>query len=337
AVLIIILALFAPSSLPHVLKGVFIAGIYVCLAYGAYRLIRFLAGSSRRHPEERRGKNPVMQGYTRAVPPPPPRREVETPMFEVAHTAPVETRKKRNVRLEEAERRANRRRAQRLTPDTPRLISMPHRMTDLTGSMTFAALCTAVIATALALFLPFVSDAGRIALFAGTTLLGSWLVLSVAKLFEGTKTGGAGRRIALLLGGGAVGLAAWFTHDTLLVSFDGPDYNYFKAGLLTSIGSVSLVENGQPTLFGYVLYFAGLFALRRWWWHADTFRKRRFRVSSLLLTALLGCVWSMIVGFPMLWGITWAAAMNVVVQLSAAWVPPQDRPRLMEAQTDAVV
>jgi hypothetical protein len=103
-----------------------------------------------------------------------------------------------------------------------------------------------------------------------------------------------------------------------------------RVGLFTSLGDNELLDvSRQPTLAGFVVFFAGLLALRRWWRHADAFRKRRFRVSSLLLTVglayLIAAVWS----FPPLWGIIWAATISSVVQLASVWVPPDDRFRLV--------
>ncbi|MDQ3331005.1 MAG: hypothetical protein M3552_10170, partial [Planctomycetota bacterium] len=61
------------------------------------------------------------------------------------------------------------------------------------------------------------------------------------------------------------------------------------------------------------------------WWQADAYRPKRLKVSSALFTALLGYVLTAIVYFPHAWGIVWAVVISCVVQLAAAWTPPEDR------------
>jgi hypothetical protein len=96
------------------------------------------------------------------------------------------------------------------------------------------------------------------------------------------------------------------------------------------VGNILLTDGtAQPTLAGFVLFFSGLFLLRRWGWHADAFRERRFRLRSVLLTTGLGWLWALIIGFPMIWAVTWAAALSSVVQLSACWISHEDRHRVM--------
>ena len=93
----------------------------------------------------------------------------------------------------------------------------------------------------------------------------------------------------------------------------------------------SIGSGGQPTTAAYVIFFAGLLSLRRWWRQADSFRGGRFRVSSTLLTLLVAFLLNCVFAFPSyLWGVSWALAISSVVQLSAVWVPPSQRPRVME-------
>ena len=85
-----------------------------------------------------------------------------------------------------------------------------------------------------------------------------------------------------------------------------------------------------------VLFFAGLFAARRWWWLSDSFRRTRFRVSSSLLTLLVGAVvGGLLPGFPVAIGATWALAIAAVIQLSAGWTPHEDRQQQVLAECDS--
>ncbi|HUG90798.1 MAG TPA: hypothetical protein VML55_08200, partial [Planctomycetaceae bacterium] len=220
------------------------------------------------------------------------------------------------------------------SPSTPRSIALRCRVADMTASMALAALCTALLTGGLSLVVPFLNDPSRILVFGTVTLGASWSVIAVSKLlWEGTRTDGVVKRVTLLVVGGLVGAAAWWTSEMLLV---GPARDFLRddplaapwdrVGLFTSLGSHELIDaSHRPTLAGFVVFFAGLLALRRWWRHADAFRKRRFRVASLLLTVgiayLVASVWS----FPPLWAIVWAATISSVVQLASVWVPPDDR------------
>ena len=103
-----------------------------------------------------------------------------------------------------------------------------------------------------------------------------------------------------------------------------------SGALFAAVGTGDLVSRGgQPSLASFLIFFAALFGVRRWWRHTDAFRRKRFRVGTLLLTGLAGFVLPLIFAFPNLWGLMWALSISIVVQLSASWVPPAERVRLM--------
>jgi hypothetical protein len=177
-------------------------------------------------------------------------------------------------------------------------------------------------------------------MFGVTALAGSWAVLVPAKLLEGTSVDSGFRRLLFLGVGLLVGAGAYWLDQALLadlwnVSWDvGSRHN---DAAFNYVGSHPLLQNWQPTLAGYLLFFGGLFAVRRWWWHADAFRAKRFRVGTTLITAALGFGLPLLFAFPITWGTLWAVAISSVVQLSAPWMPREERARLMEARSDASV
>ncbi len=215
---------------------------------------------------------------------------------------------------------------------TKRPIPLRQRMMEFFTSATLATVTTWVITLGLLLTSSFFTEV-NVALFGTLTVLGSWAILATAKMLEGGDHGWSNRRVAFLAAGALVGVAAWFVSSNLFVNFptEGVRRNL-------EIGNVMLTDAArQPTLAAFALYFAGLFGLRRWGWHADAFRDRRFRLRSVLLTTGVGWLWAMVIGFPMLWAVTWAAALSSVVQLSASWVAPEDRQRVMlEAQNHVI-
>jgi len=171
-------------------------------------------------------------------------------------------------------------------------------------------------------------------LFALTAIAASWVLLGVGKLTEGRKLHNGSRRLAQLAGGLVVGVVAATAADHLMIADAPPAMEMqpemFQMGednaLFVSIGEEPLTSNsGVPSLAGYLIFFAGLFALRRWWWHTDTFRSKRFRISSVLLTVLLAWLVSSIWAFPHLWAMTWAAVISSAVQLASVWTPPEER------------
>src|SRR5262249_4428637 len=90
--------------------------------------------------------------------------------------------------------------------------------------------------------------------------------------------------------------------------------------------------NVQPTLAGYVVYFAALFGIRRWWWLADSFRPKRFRISSLAFSGLVAFLLPAAFAFHQEWGVLWGLALAAVVQLSAPWVPAKGRFKLVSPE-----
>lgn len=211
------------------------------------------------------------------------------------------------------------------TPDTPRAVTGRQRASQLSGSLTVAALASAVITGALAA-MGFVKDLPSALLFAGTSIVASWGVLGASKFIEGTSMDKSIRRLWQGAIGLPVGAAAYGLDQFLLVDYTegGMDGRYY--GLVTDVGDLRFASStGEPTLAAYLAFFGLLFLLRKWWWQSDAYRSKRLKVSSALFTALLGYVLTAIVYFPHAWGIVWAVVISCVVQLAAAWTPHEDR------------
>lgn len=227
-----------------------------------------------------------------------------------------------------------------LTPDTTRAISLRARFSDLTGSMAMAVVWTAAIAAivaGLAGHFPLsrsvegvlTSPAG-LGLFGLTTILGAWALLVSSKFQEGSGSEHRQRRLIQTALGAAVGACAFWLNENLLIDLGYE--NSFK-GILNHIGRVELLEKSpsvHPTLGAYVVYFAALFGIRRWWYLADAFRPKRFRIGSVFLTGLVAFLIPAAFVFHQDWGALWGVAIAAVVQLSAPWVPAKDRAALVQ-------
>jgi serine/threonine protein kinase len=219
-----------------------------------------------------------------------------------------------------------------LTPETPRLLSGRQRVSQLSMSLAYAAVCTTLIVGVLSAFMgpgSLFLDKAQLAQFGGTSLVASWLLLAQAKLWEGVQVDPGMRRVMLALTGAIVGLVSWWLNRLLMV--DVPTANSMGS-IVSTIGEYRLTEMNtrQPSLAGYVVFFTCLMALRKWWRQADSFRSHRLAVWSILPSALLGFVLTAIFEFPTAWGTIWAVILSATIQLSAAWVPPRERGRMME-------
>ena len=211
------------------------------------------------------------------------------------------------------------------TPETLRRITARQRASQLSGSLTIAALASAIITGALGA-MGFVKDLPAALLFAGTSIVGSWGVLSASKLIEGTSMDKSIRRLLQGAIGVPVGAAAYGLDQFLLVDYTHEDMGGRYYGLVTDIGDLRFAtSSGEPTLAAYLAFFGLLFLFRKWWWQSDAYRSKRLKISSALFTALIGYVLTTIVYFPHAWGIVWAVVISCVVQLAAAWTPPEDR------------
>jgi len=222
-----------------------------------------------------------------------------------------------------------------LDPDTLRSVPLRQRFSELMLSLTYATFSTALIVGGLYWATGLFTDWSQVAQFGGTLLAGSWLILVQSKLTEGTGMELATRRIALVLSGLAIGGMSLWLNQLLVVTI--PTADSFHAAV-DHIGPHALVEagsKGQPSLAGYMVFFGGLLALKRWWRQADSFRRKRLAIGAIIPSALVGLAITALFPFPTVWGTVWAAALSATVQLSATWLSPNERVALMEAANHA--
>lgn len=209
-------------------------------------------------------------------------------------------------------------------PNCIREISWRRRITELTGSLATAGLATALVTSVLAYVTQFFGTTALIGQFAAGTLIGSWGVLIVGKLREGSSRENYIDRMLLAGVGVLVGVALFELDGWLMI--DLPSDGWSQKHSLLAMTNASLSDSPREFLFGsYVAFFATLFFFRRWWWHTDSFRPHRFRILSVFLTVIVGAIAARAWGFPVLWGTVWAASLSSVVQLAAVWTPREQR------------
>lgn len=321
AAAIIVLLRFAPAA-GGVFASAFALVVYAVLIYGLYRLIQFCLRSGSPH-------GPDWGHHPSPLPP-----SASGPPNQTGTAGPVgQTFSRQAIPVRRAARASHRTSHVRLTPHTRRTIPMCQRMTEATGAMAVAFVCTIAITAGVYFLTSFLADPGAVGLFAMTTLLGAWAVVLPSKLWEGRRVENGTRRLTLLIIGALLGTAVYWLDGTLMVDLPRDGIDGFS-GILTTVGVHPLRgANQQPTLACYAAFFASLFCVRRWWWHTDSFRPGRLRVSSLLWTAVVAFLMAMVWQFPATWATMWAVAISSVVQLSSVWHAPDERRRLLEDES----
>lgn len=154
------------------------------------------------------------------------------------------------------------------------------------------------------------------------SLAGSWLLLTLAKFWEGQEVDGPLRRLVLLFGGLVLGLIAYAAGQWFLV--DLPDLDRWTDHVISRghWGRQQYAADGSPLLAAYVIFFGGLFVSLRWWRQVDPLRKHRFSPLSTTLCVLWAWAIHFLFRFPQPWGFALVATVSVAVQLAAPWVRP---------------
>ena len=213
------------------------------------------------------------------------------------------------------------------TPRTARQIPLTQRATDVTSSLSMAMLAVILVTVAIHYATDLLPQPVHVVFFGLVTLISAWALIIPAKMWEGRVGDCLVRR--MLLGGVGLGVGALvFVLKEFLMLSDQALLHVHDGGLVHGgrIGGVSITTgDGLPTIAGFMAFFGILFAARRWWWQIDSFRKSRFRVSSALVTLILGAILTSALPFPETLGATWALAISAVVQLASGWTPQEER------------
>lgn len=218
-----------------------------------------------------------------------------------------------------------------LDPDIPHKLPFARRVAELMNSLGLATLFSAIVSAILMWWTDSISTPPEAATLTLCLTFASWGLLTETKFLEGRRVDPLFRRLRMALVGGFVGAGVYWINSWLLMPLD------FQSSLILDetmrgVSRDRLIELHTSPISDFMLYFALLFSLRRWWWHTDNFRPSRVRLSSLSGTFLLAILLPIFVSFPFSWSILMAVSLSAVVQLSAAWCPPEARNALIERQ-----
>jgi len=209
------------------------------------------------------------------------------------------------------------------------------KLTELNGSFLVSAIAASVLGFVILQVgnINILDDATSVyawSLYAWLSIMCAactWTILVVGKKWEGYEGSPLRRRLALLLVGLVMGGLAFVTSEFLDIR---------RAGFL-SLETMQGHQNsfmysidGQPLLGVFLIHFAAMFFLPRWWQQADPLRRSRLSVFRTGGCVLFAWVLHMILPFPQPWGIMLAAAISIAVQLSSPHVASRDRERFQQ-------
>ena len=167
-----------------------------------------------------------------------------------------------------------------------------------------------------------------------TSVVACWALLTFSKFWEdqdGHDTSGSLlRRLSMLAVGLAVGCVAFFASGAFSISPRDAAVFSFSASPNSIPGQ--FVFAGVPLLPAYLIFFAGLFGILRWWIQADPTRTTRLSILSVSLCLIWAAVFSHVLAVPMTPNCILAVVISVSVQLAAPWIHPEQREQICDQQ-----
>lgn len=206
--------------------------------------------------------------------------------------------------------------------------SKRQRLTESLGSLLMAALVAGIVALLGAVLINSRGQAGfyqwapNTMWLALSSTLAAWGVLLLTKRWEARSGDVVLRRFSMFVLGIVVGLASFGIASylnvqpiTLLEDIQAVDSRDLPAALH--------YDNGLPTILGYIVYFAALFSICRWWKVADPTRKARFSIMATALALFTGIIVQAFCPLPQ--GFLVAMITAAAVQLSSPWLTNDER------------
>lgn len=220
------------------------------------------------------------------------------------------------------------------------------RCGELTGSMLMAAFVAGVLGILMMIVGGHEKMSGQFydwgpfyAWFVVTATVGAWAVLIPAKMWEGRDDAITGRAkgprgeqvlrrftmlvLGLVVGWMAFGLVNLFPAGEIELSMK----KFFWHDLVPVNMWTSMFAGSTPLLPAYLAYFAGTYAILRWWRQGDPLRATR--LSLWTIAVVVGC--AVVLPFPQPWGFMLVMTISLAVQLSTPWLSPPRRAEVVRA------
>jgi len=231
-----------------------------------------------------------------------------------------------------------RERAQKALAEKP----LREKLTELMGSMLFAAFVAALAACVVPLLYRSQPQSEQMATYIWLAIvgtLGSWAVLVPSKIAEGKVEDHVPLRLSLLLLGTLVGVAAWMIGDALMLRVPGwREPIDVGRGILTHkmLGWPEGHDGINPAMPVYVAYFAFLFVIPRWWRNTEFTRSARLSLWCIVSVVCWAWLLHMFWWFPQPLGMLAAGVIALAIQVASPWMPPSQRRALSESNNATV-
>jgi eukaryotic-like serine/threonine-protein kinase len=158
------------------------------------------------------------------------------------------------------------------------------------------------------------------------TLLSSWMILFLAKLWERQPEDTLMYRFVLFASGLALGGVGYLLSEYLLVPWESVMYG--RRTPIERYWDGFYIER-SPAWPAFVFYFALLLGAIRWWRQADIVRRTRFSFFALAWSVLVAGILCIVVFFPTPWCLIVAGSTSLLVQLSTQTVNSRRRHRMV--------
>lgn len=167
-------------------------------------------------------------------------------------------------------------------------------------------------------------DALALAPFGWITVIGfsiSAVILGLGKLWEGRDGDPINRRIVLAGSGGLIGALGYAVFNHLMIPIEpGITRVLIDADLPQALYDVDSV----PRLSAWMLHFALLMAVVRWWRLTDPLRSRRLSLWSVAVVVVADWLIQQLIPIPQPWGMLVAGTAVIAVQIAATWESDDD-------------
>lgn len=210
------------------------------------------------------------------------------------------------------------------------------KVTALTGSLLLSAtICIALNLLGLAIIDSLMeSQVNSWALFTWSTaisVLASWVLLALGKSYEPTDGDWFQRRFMMLITGVLLGGVALMAASHFQVDFSKASRIDFNPIQRTRFA----YDGGNPLLLN-VLFFAGVFGILRWWRLVDPTRRTRLSVVGVGSCLVWAAIFSHVLNYAPLLNCMLIVVVSIAVQLSAPWIPREERTAMLESEAAKV-
>ncbi len=200
------------------------------------------------------------------------------------------------------------------------------QLAELSGSWIASAIAAVFCAVAAGVIGLRNGDVNALAIapFGWVTVVGfsiSAVILALGKLWEGRDGDPLNRRIVLAGSGGLLGSLGYVVFNYLMIPAEtGVTRVLIDADLPQALYDSAAI----PRLSAWMLHFAILMAVVRWWRLTDPMRSRRLSLWSVAVVVVADWLIQQLIPIPQPWGMLVAGTAVIAVQIAATWESDDD-------------